>query len=107
MRISELAVDAVFTPSWLAHAIVRLTRRVDRPDVLAEIADLAFGAGRSPAAASKAATSSPSGRLLVPVISPRGFEPRRAGYNRVSRSASCRSHPAPKTSRSGQVGSRC
>ena len=29
MRISELAVDAVFTPSWLAHAIVRLTRRVD------------------------------------------------------------------------------
>ncbi|MDT5303831.1 MAG: hypothetical protein QOG79_7255 [Mycobacterium sp.] len=47
MRVSELAVDAVFTPSGLACVVVRLTRRVDRPDVLAEIADLASARSRS------------------------------------------------------------
>ena len=64
MRISELAVDAVFTPSGLACVVVRphpprlvelVAQRpadvvdlgaIDRPDVLAEIADLA--SARSP-----------------------------------------------------------
>ena len=44
MRISELVVDVVFTPSGLACG--GLTRRVDRPNVLAESADLA--SARSP-----------------------------------------------------------
>ena len=46
MRISELAVDAVFTPSGPAGVVVRPHPPSRPPDVLAEIADLA--SARSP-----------------------------------------------------------